>query len=459
MTQVPTAANEVENPIINSPFVEPRFHWQIEKEALPVKVPGRSPASYSYRVPDSAARGHKRAVQLSLLGDTAIGQKEELDLVNRIRGLLAPWRAAGYPGTTGVTRELLQLWRAGSDQRAQRLFFAQIEAAETIIFLVEGAETFKKGTGEVSKDEPGAVAKAAGFRAFTRYACKMATGTGKTTVMGMLAAWSILNRVAEPTDDRFADTVLIVCPHVTIRERLKELDPAQGDLSLCRSRQLVPPQHMEALRRGEVMIANWHRLAKRESSSVNGDAARVVKTGEATQVVKNAGKSNEAIETRFFESDRAWLKRIRQELGSGRGRSPHWLVFNDEAHHAYRPGRGRTSSHWTRPRTRTAVRSRRRTRGRRPSGSRVWTASTSWWAAAASGASGCAWTCPPRRSLSRAPAMRSASHCLGWFQTSGCWRPSSPAWWHQGRDPAPALHPGHRGQEDLAGRQGAGGVG
>lgn len=30
----------------------------------------------------------------------------------------------------------------------------------------------------------------------TRYACKIATGTGKTTVMGMLAAWAILNRVA-----------------------------------------------------------------------------------------------------------------------------------------------------------------------------------------------------------------------------------------------------------------------
>lgn len=56
----------------------------------------------------------------------------------------------------------------------------------------------------------GAEAKTAGFRAFTRYACKMATGTGKTTVMGMLAAWSILNRVAESTDERFSDTVLVV---------------------------------------------------------------------------------------------------------------------------------------------------------------------------------------------------------------------------------------------------------
>jgi type III restriction enzyme len=338
MTEPPTTPNEVENPIINSPFAEPAFHWQIERGQSPVKAAGRRPASYFYRVPEGGARGRKRRVQPSLLEDTAIGQQEDLHLVNWIRGRLSEWRAAGWPGTSGVTKELLRLWRAGSDQRAQRLFFAQVEAAETIIFLVEGAASFKKGIPVITVDEPGAMAKGQGFRAFTRYACKMATGTGKTTVMGMLAAWSILNRVAEPTDERFSDTVLVVCPNVTIRERLQELDPALGDLSLYRTRQLVPPQRMEELRRGEVMIANWHRLAKKEANSVNGDSARVVKTGEAVESVKNAGKKNETVETRWFESDRAWLKRIRQELGTGRGRSPHWLVFNDEAHHAYRRG-------------------------------------------------------------------------------------------------------------------------
>jgi len=48
----------------------------------------------------------------------------------------------------------------------------------------------------------------------------MATGSGKTTVMGMLAAWSILNKVANRTDSRFSDTVLVICPNITIRERL-----------------------------------------------------------------------------------------------------------------------------------------------------------------------------------------------------------------------------------------------
>jgi type III restriction enzyme len=68
----------------------------------------------------------------------------------------------------------------------------------------------------------------------------MATGSGKTTVMGMLAAWSILNK-ADRGDSRFSDVVLIVCPNVTIKNRLLELDPNLGEASLYRTRDLVPP--------------------------------------------------------------------------------------------------------------------------------------------------------------------------------------------------------------------------
>jgi len=333
---------EVESPIINSPFYEPQFHWKVRKGEQPEKVEGRRPASFYFRVPERAQRGRKPQLEEDLFGEAEVGQEEELALVNLLRQHVREWREGSltegreYDGVSPVTRELLNLWR--SSDRMQRLFFAQIEAAEIIIFLTEAAEPYRKGIPEIPKDEPGAEAKGKGFRTFTRYACKMATGAGKTTVMGMLSAWTILNRVAAPTDDRFTDTVLIICPNITIRERLQELDPARGDLSLYRTRQLVPPHRMEELRRGEVMIANWHRLAKQETSSVHGQSAKVVKTGEPVEVVKNEGKANETREIRYFESDAAWFKRIRQELGSGRGRAPQWLVFNDEAHHAYRRG-------------------------------------------------------------------------------------------------------------------------
>lgn len=334
---------EVDKPIINSPFSEPAQYWVIEKAKSPVKEAGRRPASYYYRVPESSGRGRQSADQLNLEGDLAVGEKEDLPVVNWIRGRLKEWEAGTltdmpFDGASAITRELINLWQGDQDQRKQRLFFAQIEAALVVIFLVEANPVYHKGMPEVAKDLPGDNAKAKGFSWFRRYACKMATGTGKTTVMGMLTAWSLLNRVMAPTDDRFSDTVLVVCPNVTIRERLQELDPALGDNSLYRTRQLVPPHRMEDLRRGEVMIANWHRLAKKETNTVNGDSSKVVKTGVATEVVKNAGKANESVEVKYFESDQAWFKRIRRELGSGKGRSPHWLIFNDEAHHAYRRG-------------------------------------------------------------------------------------------------------------------------
>ena len=43
--------------------------------------------------------------------------------------------------------------------------------------------------------------------------------------MGMLAAWSILNKVNDRSDARFSDVVLIVCPNVTIRDRLAGTGP------------------------------------------------------------------------------------------------------------------------------------------------------------------------------------------------------------------------------------------
>ena len=334
-----TSPAEVDSPIINSPFIEPQYHWQIERGKPPFKAEGRRRASYFYRVPEHAGRGRKKKDQLRLI-DTEKGEQVELDLVNSIRERVRDWRhgahsgGISYDGASHVSKELLELWN--SEDRMQRLFFAQVEAAETIIFLVEANKIYHQGLQAVPMDEPGLASKAAGFRAFVRYACKMATGSGKTTVMGMLAAWSILNRVAAPTDERFSDTILIACPNVTIRERLHELDPALGDLSLYRTRQLVPPHRMEELRRGEVMIANWHRLAKKETNSVNGVSAKVVKTGVPVEVLKNAGKESETVEIKYYESDAAWFKRIRQELGSGKGRSPHWMVFNDESHHAYR---------------------------------------------------------------------------------------------------------------------------
>jgi type III restriction enzyme len=45
------------------------------------------------------------------------------------------WRDQGYPGITPVTRSLLEYWTR--PDRERRLFFCQVEALETLIFLTE----------------------------------------------------------------------------------------------------------------------------------------------------------------------------------------------------------------------------------------------------------------------------------------------------------------------------------
>src|SRR5215208_2540311 len=121
------SAFEVEQPILNPPFDEPAEHWQIEDGQAPKRITGRRAAGYFYRDPREP---------LPEPGQPARGSWQELELVNLIRARLGQWRAAGYPGATRTTLDLIRQWRR--DGRQQPLFFAQVEAAETLIFLKEG---------------------------------------------------------------------------------------------------------------------------------------------------------------------------------------------------------------------------------------------------------------------------------------------------------------------------------
>jgi type III restriction enzyme len=274
------ASYEVPQPILNSPYAEPRWHWWIEEGRPCEKRAGRRPLVYYYRPPHEATGAD---------AGSEVGTAIEMTLVNLIRERVRAWREAGWPGVTRTTEELLRWWQR--EGRQFPLFFAQREAAETIIFLTEARADFRQGL-EIPRDDPSEEKKAQGYPGFTRYACKMATGSGKTTVMGMLAAWSILNKVHNRSDGRFSDVVFVVCPNITIRDRLQELDPKRGEASLCRTRDLVPahlkaslyrtrdlvPAHlMPKLNEGFVVVTNWHVLEPQQGNQVGGVGAAVVK--------------------------------------------------------------------------------------------------------------------------------------------------------------------------------------
>jgi type III restriction enzyme len=358
---------EVSEPILNSPFAEPSRHWFIREGHSPQLREGRRPAIV---FPPRDQR-HEWDLSDGTLSRSQEYAGYEMALVNLVRKQLAAWRAAGYAGATRTTQDLLAWWNR--EGRYQPLFFAQREAAETIIFLVEARADLRQGI-EVPREPVSDRQAAEGFQGFLRYACKMATGSGKTTVMAMLAAWSILNKVhSKGSDARFSDVVLVVCPNVTIRNRLAELDPKHGEASIYSTRDLVPPDMRPDLTQGTVIVTNWH-IFERKATQIGGESAKVNRTGvretrretihigpktttargkrylsledyqrqaaaEMLAIVSEQRDEDGSLKSvvvqteRYVESDTAFVNRI---LGREVGGKQNILVLNDEAHHAYR---------------------------------------------------------------------------------------------------------------------------
>jgi type III restriction enzyme len=364
---------EVGQPIQNSPFEKPTKYWYIREGEQPElrpsspEQPNRRPALI-FPPKDQRDTWTTDGTILRTSKDFPFGF--ELGLVNLIRERLESWQEAGYPGVTRTTLELIQWWTR--EGREKRLFFAQLEAALTVILLIEARQDFLQGI-TIPRDEPSEERKAEGLTGFQRYACKMATGSGKTTVMGMLAAWSILNKLNSQSDARFSDSVLVVCPNVTIRDRLRELDPERGEASIYRTRDLVPSHLMPLLSQGRVLVTNWH-VFEPHSMQVGGVGSKVTKAGvpvRTKETITIGAKTTTARGTRYLtlkdferqrdagmlsvvdeerdkdgslkrvkvesvryvESDTALLNRV---LGREIGGKQNILVMNDEAHHAYR---------------------------------------------------------------------------------------------------------------------------
>ncbi len=272
----------VDNPIVNSPFEEPTCYWAYEA-GQPVLREGRRPAGYYLKA-------RTRGPQAALLEEEFV----PLETVNLIRQRVKEWRERGYPGVTPITRQILKHWN--DPERERKLFFCQREAAETLIWLIEASPAEKQGI-VIPKDN-----------GLIRYACKMATGSGKTVVMAMVIAWQVLNKLANPQDRRFSDAVLVVCPNLTIKERLQVLLPWKPN-NYYEKFDLVPRGMMERLQQGKFEITNWHIFQPRDDSR------------------------SKSVVQRGVESDAAFCRRVLQELGG----KQNILVINDEAHHAYRP--------------------------------------------------------------------------------------------------------------------------
>ncbi len=297
----------IENPILNSPFHEPRRHFRFDDEGITNEiVEGRRSSTYFVPIAKSKKQGGQKSFDTEWTNDR-IKPNEDVD---RLRHRVGQWRIGGYAGVTPTTRRLLEHWT--DPERSNRLFFCQIEALETAIYIAEVAKKFGDGwvddwlRAQNDTSNPG----------LPRVAHKMATGSGKTVVMAMLIAWQVLNKVANSQDAKFTDTFLIIAPGITIRDRLRVLLPNDVE-NYYRLRDLVPGDLAQHLHRATIVITNFHAFQLREK----------LKAPALTK--KMLGAKDPSL---FKETPDEMVRRVCKAFGSKKN----IIVLNDEAHHCYR---------------------------------------------------------------------------------------------------------------------------
>ncbi|NMM97588.1 type III restriction-modification system, res subunit [Bifidobacterium sp. DSM 109959] len=272
--------------IICSAYREPEEHWEYDSVEQGFKrVPGRRRAAYLIASQgDDSSRGE--------------GQLVPLDLVNLIRPRVKAWREAGYPGSTAVTRKLIEWWRA-PDARDYPFFFCELDAIETLIWLVEAPDPEKVG---VNIPSDGSL--------FRRLCTKLCTGGGKTIVMSMLIAWMVCNKATYPGDRRFSKDVLVMAPGLTVRDRLRVLElGGEGNYYMKFNVVPIPMRHL--LRQGKVIVRNWQSM-----------------TWETEEQIAK----KKTVDKRGALSDAAYVRSVIGDMSNHRN----LLVINDEAHHAWR---------------------------------------------------------------------------------------------------------------------------
>jgi type III restriction enzyme len=312
-----------DRPIVNSPYEYPHQHWELDPSGQPTGklIDRRRRAEFITPIPKpKKRRGREKQQELTLdegLGLTTKKQAYDLtSIINEVRGQVDTWRnlAPGQWQVTPETARLLQHWRNHAFGGV-RPFFCQIEAVETAIWFTEVAP--HSAAGKRLLENLRAVNAEANPQ-LERLALKLATGAGKTTVMAMLIAWQTLNAVRRPGSKLFTRGFLVTTPGLTIKDRLRVLQPNDPD-SYYGSRELVPHDMLEDMNKALIVITNYHAFKRRErlELSAGGRALLQGRTGPELQTLETEGQM---------------LQRVMPELMGLK----QILALNDEGHHCYR---------------------------------------------------------------------------------------------------------------------------
>ena len=310
--ELPPPTDPVEQPIINSPFHPPEYHWPLNSDTKAF-APVASGRRTSQNIPPVAgSKGTKQGV--AQLGDIGVGW-EELHLVNQVREEVSGWQDVGCPGITPTSRELIDHW---TNPEACQLYFAQLDAVLTHIYLHEVAPPeIREKLHEINRKYNEGI---------HRMAHKMATATGKTPVMAMLILYHAANQNADPDDQRFVRRFLVITPGLTVKERLQDsLNPGHEDNDWT-AFSLAPPgdRWERALTSASINIINYHQMEPKQVISIGSKQQDLIDGGSTPT-------TEAEMETRI-ETTADVIERI----ADGKSQRGHIVVINDEGHHCHR---------------------------------------------------------------------------------------------------------------------------
>ena len=308
------------NPILCDPYSEPHRHWELDHNGRATDriVEGRRLSSPSTPVVPGKTSGSD--------GDAERTHAR----INDLRHIISEWRKTGWEGATSATKMLLAHWQ---EVGPPKLYWAQLEAIETIVWLYEVAPS--SGEGRKILDEirmfnvkynSDGESDTDGGIVLERLASKMATGTGKTTVMAMIIAWHGCNAAIDP--ERFASQFVVMSPSTTIRKRLAELDPHTSD-SVYKSMDLLPPTISKRMADATVVVRTYHAFQQHDILARMGAGAR-----EKRILTGRGDRAGDGTREGAGEM-------VRRVAGRGIDFGRPFLIINDEAHHCYKPGSAR----------------------------------------------------------------------------------------------------------------------
>ena len=306
-------------------------------EKLTIKTEALEPLFAAWEEPD------KHRVRADS-GEGAVERKgrrpTRIAIAQNLRAMVKEWRDNFYFGASDTSRQLLNHWfgrthtiGTNGSSHEFRYYFCQREAIETLIYLKE----FRKleCLSQLIAEYGGTYAETTALGvteeedAWSRYAFKMATGSGKTKVMSLAIVWSYFHALRE-SDSPMARHFIVIAPNLTVFERLKEdFKPAGGGPDIFDTDPLIPvewrgdwnlttvlqDEASGASTGGTLYLTNIHRLFEN---------TRERKAGETFDWMGPAVSKAKALDT-----GAALRERI-----TGHARV---MVMNDEAHHVWDP--------------------------------------------------------------------------------------------------------------------------